>query len=94
MDDRRAGLGQTRALPRSRWIAWPKIAPGPSRPARLVGVEIVARLRDKAPRTQATSSICSDRWVCIRQSGCSAQSAPSAASCSGVEVGEKRGVMA
>ncbi len=59
----------------------------------LVGIKIVARF-GKQLATQATSSVCSDRCVCIRQSGCSAQSAPSAASCSGVEVGEKRGVIA
>jgi hypothetical protein len=62
-------------------------------PLRLVGVEIVARLREKLDLTQATSSVCSERCVCIRQSGCSRQSAPIAISCSGVEVGEKRGVM-
>ena len=43
--------------------------------------------------TQAISSTCSERWVCIRQVGCSRQSWPMAASCSGVAVGENRGVM-
>ena len=44
--------------------------------------------------TQATSSTCSLRWVCIRQVGFDVQSEPKASSYSGVEVGEKRGVMA
>jgi hypothetical protein len=92
MHQRRADLRQPVDLARLEVDGVAIEAVRAQEPVRLVGVEIVAGLRVERP-TQAISSVCSEIWVCIRQSGCSAQRAPSASSCASVEVGEKRGVM-
>jgi hypothetical protein len=64
----------------------------PEKPVRLVGVEVVAGLGVEAADPGDLVGLFGD--VGLHQAvGCSAQSAPSASSCAGVEVGEKRGVM-
>ncbi len=59
---------------------------------RFVGIKVVARLGEEVADPLDFIGLFG-KWVCIRQSGCSRHNCPSAMSCSGLEVGEKRGVM-
>jgi hypothetical protein len=77
MHERRVGLSaKPRASPRAvRWMAWPNSAPGPEESGSARRYRDSRAPRGRARRTQAHSSVCSDRCVCIRQEGFSAQSA-------------------